>query len=112
MLNSSSKNEDNYEQNNQNSQQNDSQMIDQMVGSLGGYYTLSNRWGGQNFDTFNASDSWNAIPYETMFLDIYANYFEIEKFTGASGHYYAMANLLRAAAMMRVADMYGPIPYN
>lgn len=92
-------------------QQNDSQMIDQMVGSLGGYYTLSNRWGGQNFDTFNASDSWNAIPYETMFLDIYANYFEIEKFTGASGHYYAMANLLRAAAMMRVADMYGPIPY-
>lgn len=93
-------------------QQNDSQMIDQMVGSLGGYYTLSNRWGGQNFDTFNASDSWNAIPYETMFLDIYANYFEIEKFTGASGHYYAMANLLRAAAMMRVADMYGPIPYS
>lgn len=93
-------------------QQNDSQMIDQMVGSLGGYYTLSNRWGGQNFDTFNASDSWNAIPYETMFLDIYANYFEIEKFTGASGHYYAMANLLRAAAMMRVSDMYGPIPYS
>lgn len=93
-------------------QQNDSQMIDQMVGSLGGYFTLSNRWGGQNFDTFNASDSWNNIPYETMFLDIYANYFEIEKFTGASGHYYAMANILRAAAMMRVADMYGPIPYS
>ena len=37
-------------------QQNDSQMIDQMVGSLGGYYTLSNRWGGTNFDTYNASD--------------------------------------------------------
>lgn len=49
-------------------QQNDSQMIDQMVGSLGGYFTLSNRWGGQNFDTFNASDAWNNIPYETMFL--------------------------------------------
>lgn len=41
-------------------QQNDSQMVDQMVGSLGGYFTLSNRWGGQNFDTFNASDAWNA----------------------------------------------------
>ena len=93
-------------------QQNDSQMIDQMVGSLGGYFTLSNRWGGQNFDTFNASDSWDAIPYETVFLDIYANYFEIEKYTSGSGHYYAMANLLRAAAMMRVADCYGPIPYS
>lgn len=45
-------------------QQNDSQMVDQMVGTLGGYFTLSNRWGGQNFDTFNASDDWNAIPYD------------------------------------------------
>lgn len=93
-------------------QQNDSQMIDQMVGSLGGYYTLSNRWGGTNFDTYNASDSWNAIPYETPFLDIYANYFEVEKYTDGSGHYFAMANLLRAAAMMRIADCYGPIPYS
>ena len=93
-------------------QQNDSQMIDQMVGSLGGYFALSNRWGGQNFDTFNASDGWNAIPYETPFLDIYANYFEIEKYTSGSGHYFAIANLLRAAAMMRIADCYGPIPYS
>lgn len=93
-------------------QQNSSQMIDQMVGSLGGYFALSNRWGGQNFDTFNASDGWNAIPYEDTFRMIYTNYFEIEKYTGASGHYYAMANLLRAAAMIRVADCYGPIPYS
>ena len=35
-------------------QQNNSQMIDQMVGALGGYMTCSNRWGGQNFDTYNA----------------------------------------------------------
>lgn len=93
-------------------QQNDSQMVDQMVGTLGGYFTLSNRWGGQNFDTFNPSDSWNAIPYETPFLDIYANFFEIEKYTSGSGHFYAVARLVRAAAMMRVADCYGPIPYS
>ena len=78
-------------------QQNDSQMVDQMVGSLGGYFTLSNRWGGQNFDTFNASDAWNATPYNTMFEDIYANFFDIEKSTSKSGHYYAMARLVRAA---------------
>lgn len=93
-------------------QQNDSQMIDQMVGSLGGYFTLSNRWGGQNFDTFNASDDWNAGPFNTPFEDIYANYFDIEESTHKSGHYYAMARLLRAAVMMRVADCYGPIPYS
>lgn len=59
-------------------------MVDQMVGSLGGYFTLSNRWGGQNFDTFNASDAWNATPYNTMFEDIYANFFDIEKSTSKS----------------------------
>lgn len=93
-------------------QQNNSQMIDQMVGSLGGYFTLSNRWGGQNFDTFNASDNWNAIPYNKMFEGIYVNFFEIERSTQGSGHYYAMARLLRGAAMMRVTDCYGPIPYS
>lgn len=93
-------------------QQNDSQMIDQMVGTLGGYFTLSNRWGGQNFDTFNASDDWNAIPYETPFIDIYGNFFEIEKYTSGSGHFYAIATLVKAAAMMRIADCYGPIPYS
>lgn len=93
-------------------QQNDSQMIDQMVGTLGGYFTLSNRWNGTNFDTFNVSADWNAIPYETPFLDIYGNFFEIERYTGGSGHYYALARLVRAAAMLRVADCYGPIPYS
>lgn len=93
-------------------QQNDSQMIDQMVGTLGGYFTLANRWGGQNFDTFNASDSWNAGPYNTMFEDIYANYFDIKRSTSGSGHYFAMAQLVRAAVMMRVTDLYGPIPYS
>ncbi len=93
-------------------QQNDSQMVDQMVGTLGGHYTLSNRWGGQNFDTFNASDGWNAIPYNTPFTAIYSNYFQVEKQTEGTGHYWALARVIRAAAMMRVADCYGPIPYS
>ena len=93
-------------------QQNDSQMVDQMVGTLGGYFTLTNRWGGQNFDTFNASDSWNAGPYSTMFEDIYSNFYDIEESTKKSGHFYAMARLIRAAVMMRIVDCYGPIPYS
>lgn len=88
------------------------QMIDQMVGSLGGYYVISSRFGGENFDTFNASDAWNATPWSTPFTGIYANYFEIEKSTGAEGPYYAMARIMRAAAMFRVVDLYGPIPYS
>lgn len=92
-------------------QQNNSQMIDQMVGALGGYMTCSNRWGGQNFDTYNASDSWNAIPFNTTYENL-VNIFDIEKATGKAGHYYAMATLLKAAALMRVADCYGGIPYS
>lgn len=88
------------------------QMIDQMVGSMGGYYVISSRFGGENFDTFNISDAWNAIPYNNPFTGIYANFFEIEKSTDASGPYYAMARILRAAVMFRVADLYGPIPYS
>lgn len=93
-------------------QQNRSQNVDQMVGSLGGYFTVSNRWGGQNFDTFNASDAWNALPYNTTFQMLYSNFFDIEKSTNKSGHYYAMGCLLRAAAMMRIVDSYGAIPYS
>lgn len=92
-------------------QQNNSQMIDQMVGALGGYMTCSNRWGGQNFDTFNASEGWNAIPFDTPFKSL-VNLYDIEKATHKSGHYWAMASLLKAAVLMRVCDCYGPIPYS
>lgn len=89
-----------------------SQMCEQMIGSLGGYFAISSRFGGQNFDTFNASDAYNASAYSSTFLDIYANYFLIEKKTEGKGHFFAIARIARAAAMMRMADMYGPIPYS
>lgn len=92
-------------------QQNNSQMIDQMVGSLGGYMTCSNRWGGQNFDTFNASDGWNAVTFNTSYTKL-VNLYSIEQATKKSGHYWAMATLLKAAVLMRVCDCYGPIPYS
>lgn len=93
-------------------QQNASQYVDQMVGTLGGYFALNSRWAGQNFDTFNPSDEWSAIPYNRSFNTIYANYFRIEKITEGRGHYFAMAKLLKAASMARVVDLYGPIPYS
>ena len=64
-------------------QQNNSQMVDQMVGALGGYMTCSNRWGGQNFDTFNASEGWNAIPFNTPLKGL-VNLYDIEKATHKS----------------------------
>lgn len=92
-------------------QQNSSQHTDQMVGSLGGYFTCSNRWGGQNFDTFNAPENWNAVPWNDSYSHL-INIFDIEASTGRQGHFWAMAQLLKAAVLMRVADCYGPIPYS
>lgn len=93
-------------------QQNRSQMVDQMVGSLGGYFTICNRWGGQNFDTFNVSDDWNDDTYSNAFTSVYSNYFKVESLTGGEGHWFALAKLIKAASMMRVTDCYGPIPYS
>lgn len=93
-------------------QQNSSQMIDQMVGCYGGYVTLSNRWGGENYDTFNVSNGWNKDTWNTAFTNIYSNFFEIENITDADGHFFALAKLVKAATMMRVTDCYGPIPYS
>ena len=94
-----------------NVQQNDNQMIDQMVaGPFSGYLTMANSWGGSNFNTFNQTESWNQIPFNTPFEKFYSNYFKLE--TGGKGHYWAMAKLLRVNTMLRVTDCYGPIPYS
>ncbi|MCD8073043.1 MAG: SusD/RagB family nutrient-binding outer membrane lipoprotein, partial [Alistipes sp.] len=88
------------------------QMVDAMVGAYGGYLVATNRWENTNFDTFNPSDDWNASPWNSMFVATYSNFFQVEKLTEGVGHWYAMAKLVRAATMMRVADCYGPIPYS
>lgn len=96
-----------------NVQQNDNQMIDQMVaGPFSGYLTMANSWGGANFNTFNQTESWNQIPFNTPFEKFYSNYFKLETATGGKGHYWAMAKLLRVNTMLRVTDCYGPIPYS
>lgn len=93
-------------------QQNDAQMVEGMIGQLGGHFSQTNRWGGQNFDTYNQSEGWNQEFYKLAFRDIYGNYFKVQQYTDNAGHWMAMANLVRAAAMARVSDTYGPIPYS
>ena len=90
----------------------DAQFVDNMVGAYGGYLVAINRWEGTNFDTFNPSDGWNNVPWDKMFVSTYSNFFRVEALSEGAGHWYAMAKLIRAAAMMRVADCYGPIPYS
>ncbi len=93
-------------------QENDSQHIEQMIGGpYGGYFTMSNSWGNTNFNTYNASDSWNQVPFNTVQTKFYPNYFKVQEFTQETGHYWAMAQILRVNSFHRITDMYGPIPY-
>lgn len=96
-----------------NVQQNDNQMIDQMVGGpYGGYLTMSTSWGGSNFNTYNQTDGWNQIPFNTPFEKFYPNYYKIAEATQKKGHFFAMAQILRVNTMSRVVLCYGPIPYS
>jgi hypothetical protein len=70
------------------------------------------RWDGTNFDTYNPSDEYNNTPWSTMFVNTYSNYFRVEELSGGVGHWFALAKLIRAATMIRLADCYGPIPYS
>jgi hypothetical protein len=94
-------------------QENDSQMVDQMVGDqYGGYMSTPTIWQGTNFSTFNQPENWNEIPFTTPFPYFYANWTKVREISGGVGYVYAWANVVRVAAMLRVTDTYGPIPYS
>lgn len=94
-------------------QENRSQMVDQMIGNqYGGYMVTTNNWQGTNFGTFNPTTGWVEYPFNTTLVDFNSNYLKIKTTTEGKGHIYAWANILRVATMLRVADIYGPIPYS
>jgi hypothetical protein len=96
-----------------NSQENDNQMIEQMVGNqYGGYMVTTNNWQGTNFGTFNPPANWIEYPFNKLFTGFYTNYLKIKELTESKGYIYAWANIVRVGVMLRVADMYGPIPYS
>lgn len=94
-------------------QENKSQHIEQMVGGqYGGYFATTNNWQGTNFGTFNPALDWVEVPFKDIMVDFNSNYIKIKRVTESKGYIYAWASIIRVAAMLRVADMYGPIPYS
>jgi len=95
------------------SQENRNQHTEQFVfGQYGGYFATTNNWNGTNFGTFNPSLDWVEIPYKDIMTTFNSNYIKVKEVTNASGYIYAWANIIRVASMLRVVDMYGPIPYS
>ncbi len=94
-------------------QENRNQMVDQMIGNqYGGYMVTTNNWQGTNFGTFNPASDWVDYPFKTIMVDFNSNFIKVKKVTDSKGYIYSWASILRVATMLRVADMYGPIPYS
>lgn len=94
-------------------QENQNQHIHQMVGNqYGGYMVTTNNWQGTNFGTYNPSKDWVDIPFDDIMVDFNSNFIQVKEVTEGGGYVYAWANILRVATMLRVTDMYGPIPYS
>jgi hypothetical protein len=94
-------------------QENRNQMVDQMIGNqYGGYMVTTNNWQGTNFGTFNPATDWVDYPFKTIMVDFNSNFIKVKKVTESKGYIYGWASILRVATMLRVTDMYGPIPYS
>ncbi|MDR1500993.1 MAG: SusD/RagB family nutrient-binding outer membrane lipoprotein [Prevotella sp.] len=94
-------------------QENRNQMVDQMVGNqYGGYMVTTNNWQGTNFGMFNPTTDWVDYPFKTIMVDFNSNFIKVKKVTGSNGYIYGWASILRVATMLRVTDMYGPVPYS
>lgn len=82
-------------------------------GPLGGYFADSNASWTRAIATYNATDNWTNVflASDECIPKIYSNLAELEKNTD-NPVILAIAQVIKVAAMHRVTDTYGPIPYS
>lgn len=69
--------------------------------------------GNINNITYALVDGWNGTPFQLAYTNVMAPALEIEKKGKVKApDFFAVAQILKVAAMHRVTDIYGPIPYS
>ena len=87
------------------------QFTESLVGGpLSGYLAESNQGFGNRFSNFNQSNSWNRVFYKDIIPNIYSNLTQLKAVTDDEV-FLSVGNIVKVAAIMRVTDTYGPIPY-
>lgn len=86
-------------------------------GSMGGYYADSKVSGWDNtISNYNPTDNWTNVflKSDKIIPVLYTNLTVVEKLCEESGDDMPLmvANIIKVAAMSRVTDTYGPIPYS
>lgn len=85
-------------------------------GTQGGYLADANAKWNATISNYNPTDDWTRVFLKSDFVIpvLYSNLNAIRIFSEQSGNPvpYAIANVIKVAAMHRVADTFGPIPYS
>ncbi len=85
-------------------------------GTLGGYYSDANAGFAESFARYNPKNDWSRVflKSDRIIPTLYANYSQIETISHNTGNPVplAIAKIIKVAAMSRVTDCYGPIPYS
>lgn len=97
---------------------NTAQFTDCLLGGpMGGYYADSKASGWDNtISNYNPTDNWTNVflKSDKIIPVLYTNLTVVEKLCQESGDNMPLmvANIIKVAAMSRVTDTYGPIPYS
>lgn len=79
-----------------------------------GYIGACGTWNaGSNNSTYNLIADWNKAPFEFAYIRVMSPWNNIKKnaLVDNQAHVAALADVVKVAAMHRVTDIYGPIPY-
>lgn len=92
------------------------QMNENLLGGGYGRYFASaqayDKGWSTSFIYYNPSNAWINSPFETTMTGIYGSWIDIKNMSNGEGINYAWAQVLRIAAMQRLTDIQGPIPYS
>ncbi len=89
------------------------QFVEALIGgTYGGYMADSNPW-NYSFIMYNPTQDWLKRPLtgDCVVSNVYSNYSQLKKVTD-DALVLAIGDVVRISAMVRLADMYGPIPYS
>ena len=85
-------------------------------GTLGGYFSDANDGFAESFARYNPKNDWSRVfmKSDRIIPTLYANLGQVEAICQNTGNPvpYAVATVIKIAAMSRVTDTYGPIPYS
>lgn len=76
-----------------------------------------NKWnGGQNFTNYFMYENWLNYTFGFMITDVFTPWLQIKRSSQDEGtkndDIYALAQIIKIAALHRTTDMFGPIPYS